>query len=66
MGIGEILLKELIAMAKETGLEILSLEVNSKNLGAIHLYKKLGFETIRVRKKYYHGIDDALIMNLKI
>ena len=43
------------------GLEYLLLEVNENNISAINLYKKLGFETINIRKKYY-GNDDALIM----
>lgn len=37
------------------------LEVNEKNLDAISLYNKLGFNIISKRKKYYHGVD-ALIM----
>ena len=43
------------------GLESVLLEVNDKNIPAINLYKKCGFEVINVRKKYY-GEDDALIM----
>ncbi|MCV6599822.1 MAG: ribosomal protein S18-alanine N-acetyltransferase [Alphaproteobacteria bacterium] len=38
------------------------LEVNIKNTPAINLYKKLGFKTERIRKKYYNNNDDALIM----
>jgi ribosomal protein S18 acetylase RimI-like enzyme len=43
------------------GLEYLLLEVNENNVSAINLYKKLNFEVINIRKKYY-GNDDALIM----
>lgn len=43
------------------GLEYLLLEVNENNINAVNLYKKLGFEVINIRKKYY-GNDDALIM----
>jgi ribosomal-protein-alanine N-acetyltransferase len=41
------------------------LEVNIKNQPAIMFYKKVGFEKVGLRKKYY-GNDDALIMKLKI
>ena len=37
------------------------LEVNEHNDPAIETYKKNGFETISVRKKYY-GDDDAIVM----
>ncbi|MBR2289800.1 MAG: GNAT family N-acetyltransferase [Clostridia bacterium] len=50
-GIGEKLLKELIRLAGETNLEILSLEVNCNNIPAISLYQKLGFQKIRNKKK---------------
>ena len=50
MGIGNILLKNLINLAKQTNLEILTLEVNSNNIPAQNLYKKFGFEVIGIRK----------------
>ena len=37
------------------------LEVSVENKPAICLYKKLGFDTIDIRKKYYNGVD-AYIM----
>ena len=61
-GIGSLLLDKLIEMAKETKKDNISLEVNENNLPAINLYKKYGFETLGIRKKYYNGIDNALIM----
>ena len=50
-------------MAKNTNKNSISLEVNEKNLIAINLYKKFGFKKIGSRKKYYNGIDDAIIMS---
>jgi len=44
--------------------QTVSLEVKSKNISAISLYKKLGFKTLNVRKKYYKDGDDALCMFL--
>lgn len=40
------------------------LEVSDKNINAINLYNKTGFEIINVRKKYYED-SDALIMRWK-
>ncbi|MCI8309409.1 MAG: ribosomal protein S18-alanine N-acetyltransferase [Clostridia bacterium] len=66
MGIGNILLKNLINLAKQTNLEILTLEVNSNNIPAQNLYKKFGFEVIGIRKRYYNNKDDAIIMNFNL
>ena len=42
-GLGEKMLSELIAFAKQVGYEQVELEVTSTNLPAVSLYKKLGF-----------------------
>lgn len=60
-GIGNLLLAKLIQMAKEER-DNISLEVNEKNEIAIKLYEKYGFERVGIRKKYYNGIDNAIIM----
>lgn len=39
----------------------ITLEVNSNNESAINLYKKLGFEKVAIRRKYYNS-EDALLM----
>ncbi len=61
-GIGKLLLDKLIEMTKELKVEKISLEVNEKNNIAIHLYETKGFEKVGLRKKYYNGIDNAIIM----
>lgn len=38
------------------------LEVRSSNLRAIHLYHKLGFKQISVRKEYYSNKEDAFVL----
>lgn len=48
--IGTVLLENLLTLSKKLGLNSLSLEVNEKNIPAINLYKKLGFENIGIRK----------------
>lgn len=66
-GIGSILLENLISYAKTLNLTTITLEVNEHNLSAIKLYDKFNFNHIGIRKKYYNGESDAIIMskNLK-
>lgn len=66
-GLGQQLAEALLAKAKALGSEAVFLDVRADNLGAIALYKKLGFVQIDVRKNYYRpaGID-ALVMKLEI
>lgn len=66
LGIGFCILENLIYIAKEKNVKKLTLEVNEKNLAAIHLYKKLGFKQIAVRNKYYNNTDNAIIMQLLV
>ena len=65
-GIGTALLEELIALARQKGLEQLELEVAAANKGAVALYKKLGFEvcgTLPRNMKYPDGsYTDVLYM----
>ena len=63
--IGKILMEALIELAKKENKESLTLEVNEKNIPAIKLYEKFNFEKLGIRKKYYNGIDNAIIMTLK-
>ena len=61
-GIGKALLEKIIEIAKQTEMEKISLEVNEENKVAIHLYENSGFEKIGIRKKYYNGKNNAIIM----
>lgn len=65
-GIGKLLLDKIIEIAKTTKKEYISLEVNENNCVAINLYTKFGFEKVGIRKNYYNGIDNAIIMTRKI
>lgn len=47
------------------GVDNLLLEVSVSNNNAISLYRKLGFETINIRKGYYNGID-GLVMKKEL
>lgn len=59
-GLGEKLLSGFIEKCRSMDGEKIFLEVRSRNVPAISLYKKAGFEEISVRKGYY-GDDDAVI-----
>ena len=62
-GIGYAMLNAQMEMAKSFGAGSFTLEVRVSNAGAIHLYEKLGFESVGVRKNFYEKpVEDALIM----
>ena len=66
-GYGEALVAESKKQAKEAKAETIFLEVRVSNAPAISLYKKLGFEELGVRKKFYeHPVEDAIIMKVGI
>lgn len=61
-GYAKALIEHLIEFLKEKKVEKLFLEVREGNLSAINLYKKVGFNQISIRKKYYQNGENALIM----
>lgn len=65
-GFAFVLLKHALTELRGLGVQTVSLEVNYKNVAAIGLYLKLGFEEKGRRKKFYHGTDDALIMGMDL
>lgn len=60
-GYGKTLLSFVLDEMKDVGVSKVTLEVNEKNVAAISLYESFGFLTAGRRKKYYEGVDDALI-----
>ena len=63
IGLGEMLLRDCFSFSSERGLKLVVLEVRTSNHGAIKLYEKVGFKTLRVRKKYYSDTgEDAYVM----
>ncbi len=66
MGIGGKLMEKVMSEAKKAGLKTIFLQVNETNLGAIILYRKLGFkETGRIPKAiYWDGkfVDDIIMV----
>ena len=62
-GIGYRLLDYAAKCARGDGLEVLFLEVRSKNLPALALYRAYGFKKIGERRGYYKNpTDDAIVM----
>ncbi len=63
-------LNHLISYAKEKKVSQIFLEVNAVNQPAIHLYEKIGFQKVSIRKNYYKMKDgsfkDAFVYVLKI
>lgn len=57
------MLEHLINFSREMKVSKIWLEVSTKNMPAINLYEKFGFEKIRLRKNYYSLTnEDAYIM----
>lgn len=61
LGIGSLLLKNIIVLCNKLNISTLFLEVNEKNIPAISLYKKFGFKEIGFRKNYYKE-NNAIVM----
>lgn len=51
-------------LIRNNDVEKINLEVNGHNIKAINLYRKFGFRQVGIRKKYYNGKDDAILMSL--
>jgi len=63
IGIGEMLLRDCLGFSKNNKMKYAILEVRTSNIGAIKLYEKIGFRTLRVRKNYYSDTgEDAFVM----
>ena len=66
-GCARLLIKNEISIGAESGAKEIYLEVRVSNLGAIGLYKGLGFKKVGVRKDYYptgSGREDAYVFRL--
>jgi ribosomal-protein-alanine N-acetyltransferase len=60
---GDVIVENLINIAKDMDVASMTLEVRSSNIAAINLYKKHNFSIEGVRKNYYqHPKEDGYIM----
>ena len=65
-GYGELLLRVLMEAGWEDGCSDIFLEVRISNVSALGLYRKLGYQTLSVRQKYYsEPVEDAYVMDCK-
>ena len=60
-GLGQRLLDELVARARQAGAQRIMLEVRADNVAARGLYERSGFATVTTRRGYYQGVD-ALVL----
>lgn len=60
--LGQLLLTQLLQLARGRGLTHATLEVRKSNHRALSLYQKFGFQTAGERKKYYADGENALIL----
>lgn len=66
-GVGGALLTTLIDHGRDNGARLVLLEVRRSNHAAQSLYRRVGFETVRVRRGYYDGgAEDGLELLLEL
>lgn len=62
-GIAYRMLRELMELGRARGILRYTLEVRAGNEAALHLYEKLGFKSVGIRKRFYEKPrEDAVIM----
>jgi ribosomal-protein-alanine N-acetyltransferase len=67
LGVGEAVLRYILAKIKREGARKVFLEVRPSNRAALSLYERMGFQILGVRKGYYRSpVEDALIMGRSI
>lgn len=62
---GQFLLQNVIDSLPDTVINMMVLEVRPSNLPALHLYQKMGFQEIGVKRGYYRddqGNEDAVVL----
>jgi ribosomal-protein-alanine N-acetyltransferase len=62
-GLATQLMQAVILEARKKNVKTIQLEVRASNVSAISLYRKCGFVEVGVRKNYYQGKEDAILMD---
>jgi len=62
LGIGSKMLRMVVRKLRSKGIKRISLTVKTSNRAAISLYKKIGFEVVRLSKDHYRNGSDAYLM----
>jgi [ribosomal protein S18]-alanine N-acetyltransferase len=66
VGVGKKLMTFYIDFSRQEGIKTFYLEVHSSNHSAIHLYQLFSYQSSGMRKKFYQGKFDALLMTKKV
>jgi ribosomal-protein-alanine N-acetyltransferase len=66
MGIAKKLMKFYIDFCKKRSIKTFHLEVNASNQPAVHLYQFFSYQLSGMRKRFYQGKFDALLMTKKV
>jgi len=61
-GFARMLMEHAVAVARKQGADFMALEVRESNVAAISLYERFGFNRTGIRKGYYEGKEDAVLM----
>ena len=64
-GYAWLLMHDVLALAQAQGVRYVTLEVRRGNVAAIKLYRKLDFESIGIRPRYYADDDEDAIVMMK-
>ena len=66
LGAGRRLMQFYVEFSRRRGIKTFHLEVHSSNHSAIRLYQLFSYESSGMRKKFYQGKFDALLMTKKV
>ena len=66
MSVGSHLLKEMINLFREMGIQEIILEVRSNNVKARRFYERHGFSQFGIAEKYYNDAENACLMKLRL
>ncbi len=66
LGVGKKLMEFYIDFSRQRGIRTFYLEVYSSNHSAIHLYQLFSYQPSGMRRKFYQGKFDALLMTKKL
>ena len=66
LGVGKRLMQFYVDFSSRRGIRTFYLEVNASNQSAIHLYQSFSYQSSGMKKNFYKGKFDALLMMKKV
>jgi ribosomal-protein-alanine N-acetyltransferase len=61
-GLGRRIVEWLETLARTAGISRIELEVRATSRGARAFYRALGYAELRIQRRYYSGVEDAIVM----